>query len=150
MEAAQFIVDEMMAGGQATAAERGPRLLHSWKDGRVSGDAFLDDHACVAEGFLALYRCTFEERWFTAARSLVDELLVRFARPDGGFFDTSSDHETLITRPRAAYDSPTPTGHLHGRDRPPEDGGIHRARLDTAIGPRKPWRRWPVWPQRPR
>ena len=93
-----------------SAAGAGLRLLHSWKDGRTSGDAFLDDHACVAEGFLALYRCTFDERWFVAARDLVDGLLERFARPGGGFYDTSGDHETLITRPRAAYDSPTPTG----------------------------------------
>ncbi len=123
--AGHFILDEMAAcpsGSAATgtpaadvppaarALGGGSRLLHSWKDGRTSGDAFLDDHACVAEGFLALYRCTFDERWFLAARALVDGLLERFARPGGGFYDTSADHEVLITRPRAAYDSPTPTG----------------------------------------
>ncbi len=107
--AGQFILDEM-AGGAPVAPGADLRLLHSWKDGHTSGEAFLDDHACVAEGFLALYRCTFDERWFTAARSLVDGLLERFARPGGGFYDTSVDHETLITRPRAAYDSPTPSG----------------------------------------
>ena len=41
--------------------------------------------------------------WWTTWRE-------RFHRPGGGFYDTSVDHETLITRPRAAYDSPTPTG----------------------------------------
>ncbi len=86
------------------------RLLHSWKDGRRSGDAFLDDYACVAEGLLALYGCTLEERWFAAARDLIDDLAERFPRPAGGFYDTSVDHESLITRPRATYDSPTPTG----------------------------------------
>ena len=86
------------------------RLVHSWKDGRISGGAFLDDYACVAEGLLALYRCTLEERWFVAARALVDDLAELFRRPAGGFYDTSLDHESLITRPRATYDSPTPTG----------------------------------------
>ena len=29
---------------------------------------------------------------------------------DGAFFDTASDHETLITRPRDVYDNATPSG----------------------------------------
>ncbi len=33
-----------------------------------------------------------------------------FRRPAGGFYDTSFDHETLITRPRSLQDSPTPSG----------------------------------------
>ncbi len=37
-------------------------------------------------------------------------MLEHFARPQGGFFDTSDDHETLIVRPRSLYDSPTPSG----------------------------------------
>jgi uncharacterized protein YyaL (SSP411 family) len=85
-------------------------LVHSWKDGRISGGAFLDDYACVAEGLLALYACTLEERWFVAARELADGLAERFRRPAGGFYDTSVDHESLIARPRATYDSPTPSG----------------------------------------
>ena len=118
VRAGEFILEEMAVGSPPapTAARAGGahgeglRLLHSWKDGRTSGEGFLDDHACLAEGFLALYRCTFDERWFLAARGLVDGLLERFARPGGGFYDTSAGHEVLITRPRAAYDSPTPTG----------------------------------------
>jgi uncharacterized protein YyaL (SSP411 family) len=110
-KAGEFILDQMKmtapAGGSAAVASR---LAHSWKDGRVSGQAFLDDYACVAEGFLALYRCTFDERWFLAARALADDLAERFRRPAGGFYDTSGEHEALIARPRAAYDSPTPTG----------------------------------------
>ena len=125
-QAGEFILGQMFAPAVRSAVRTGdtapaegsglgstagaPRLHHSWKDGRVSGLGFLDDHACVAEGLLALYRCTFDERWFTAARELVDDLSQRFRRPAGGFFDTSQNHETLIARPRAAYDSPTPTG----------------------------------------
>ena len=30
--------------------------------------------------------------------------------PDGGFYDTSDDHETLITRPRDLQDNATPSG----------------------------------------
>ena len=113
--AGEFILRELShgagdTGGAGTESPQRRRLLHSWKDGRISGDAFLDDHACVAEGLLALYGCTLDERWFVAARDLVDDLAERFRRPAGGFYDTSVDHESLITRPRATFDSPTPTG----------------------------------------
>ena len=88
----------------------GDRLAHSWKDGRASGNGFLEDYACVVEGLLALYQTTVDERWFAAARGLIDAMIEYFRRPAGGFYDTSSDHETLITRPRSLQDSPTPSG----------------------------------------
>jgi uncharacterized protein len=86
------------------------RLYHSWKDGRPSGNGFLEDYACLVDGLLALYQTTFDEKWYVAARGLADSLVENFARTDGGFYDTSSDHETLITRPRSLQDSPTPSG----------------------------------------
>jgi uncharacterized protein YyaL (SSP411 family) len=86
------------------------RLFHSWKNGRASGNGFLEDYACVVEGLLALYRTTFTERWFTTARDLADAMTLYFRRPAGGFYDTSSDHESLIVRPRSLQDSPTPSG----------------------------------------
>jgi uncharacterized protein YyaL (SSP411 family) len=33
-----------------------------------------------------------------------------FAAPDGGFYDTSDDHEALIVRPRELQDNATPSG----------------------------------------
>jgi hypothetical protein len=96
--------------GAGSLSDGAALLLHSWTDGRTTGEGFLDDYACVAEGLLALYRCTFDERWFAAARALVEGLLGRFRRTGGGFYDTSLEHEALITRPRGTYDSPTPSG----------------------------------------
>ena len=75
-------------------------LRRTWKDGRAGPAAVLEDHADLAEGLLALYEATFDERWFRAGRGLLDAVLERFADPAGGFFDTAADHETLITRPR--------------------------------------------------
>ena len=37
-------------------------------------------------------------------------MITHFQAPDGGFFDTSDDHETLITRPRDLQDNATPSG----------------------------------------
>jgi uncharacterized protein YyaL (SSP411 family) len=89
---------------------RDGRLGRSWKDGRVSGQGVLEDYANLADGLLALYEATFEERWFTTARALMDSVLERFTDPAGGFFDTATDHERLVTRPKDTQDNATPSG----------------------------------------
>jgi uncharacterized protein YyaL (SSP411 family) len=70
----------------------------------------LEDYADLADGLLALYEATFDERWFTTARALVDRVLARFVDPAGGFFDTADDHERLITRPKDVQDNAVPSG----------------------------------------
>ncbi len=85
-------------------------LRRSWKDGRAVGAGVLEDYAHLAEGLLALYETTFDERWFALARGLADAVLDRFADPAGGYFDTASDHERLITRPKDPQDNAVPSG----------------------------------------
>ncbi len=70
----------------------------------------LEDYANLADGLLALYEATFEERWFDAAASLLDVVLDHFAHPDGGFYDTPDDGERLVVRPRDVQDNATPSG----------------------------------------
>jgi len=100
------------AAGALLAGLLGPdgRLRRSWKDGRSIADGVLEDYAHLAEGLLALYGATFDERWFVAARGLADTILERFADPAGGFFDTADDAETLITRPKDIQDNAIPSG----------------------------------------
>ena len=86
------------------------RLGRSWKDGRSSGEGVLEDYADLADGLLALYEATFDERWFRAARELADTILAVFVDPAGGFFDTADDHEALVTRPKDPQDNATPAG----------------------------------------
>jgi uncharacterized protein YyaL (SSP411 family) len=86
------------------------RLGRSWKDGRSSGQGILEDYCHLAEGLLALYEATFDERWFTASRELADTIIARFPDPGGGFFDTADDHELLITRPKDVQDNAVPSG----------------------------------------
>jgi uncharacterized protein YyaL (SSP411 family) len=100
--AARTIVDGLLAPDG--------RLGRSWKDDRAVGAGVLEDYAHLAEGLLALYETTFDERWFTTARSLADAILERFEDPAGGFFDTATDHETLITRPKDPQDNAVPSG----------------------------------------
>ncbi len=87
------------------------RLLRTYKDGRAHLNAYLEDHAFTVEALLVLYESTFEPRWFTAARELAETMIERFGDPDrGGFFSTSSDHETLIARRKEVGDHPIPAG----------------------------------------
>ena len=85
-------------------------LGRSWKDGRASGTGVLEDYTHLADGLLALYEATFDERWFTTARAQMDYLLEHFADPAGGFFDTSDRHERLVTRPKDVQDNAVPSG----------------------------------------
>ena len=64
----------------------------------------------MIDALLELYQSTFEEDWFAAARRLADVALSRFPSDDGGFYDTSDDHEALIVRPRNLQDNVTPSG----------------------------------------
>jgi uncharacterized protein YyaL (SSP411 family) len=105
-DAAAAAADQVLAGLRRADG----RLGRSWKDGRSTGEGVLEDYADLADGLLALYEATFDERWFVAARDLADQILAHFADPEGGFFDTADDHEALVTRPKDVQDNATPAG----------------------------------------
>jgi uncharacterized protein YyaL (SSP411 family) len=89
------------------------RLLRSYKDGQSKYDAYLEDHAYLAEGLLSLYQATFDVRWLNEAQALADAMLARFWDEEaGGFFDTASDHadRSLIIRPKSITDNAIPSG----------------------------------------
>jgi uncharacterized protein len=87
------------------------RLLRTYKDGHAHLNAYLEDYVCLADGLLALYEADFDPRWFSEARRLIDEAIKLFADDkNGGFFDTGSDHETLLSRPKDIMDNATPAG----------------------------------------
>jgi uncharacterized protein YyaL (SSP411 family) len=113
-------VEAAVAAAEFVLAElRGPddRLLRSWREGRGGPPAYADDHALLAEACLTLYETTFELRWFVAARALADELLRRFRDPEGGgFFQTGSDAEALVLRPKDLVDNAVPSGNSAAAD----------------------------------
>ncbi len=99
---AEFLLREMLTPAG--------RLLRSWRRGRARLNAYLEDHANLIDGLLALYEATFEARWFNEARRLADVMIAHFRDPAGGFFDTSDDHERLAVRPKGLQDNATPSG----------------------------------------
>jgi uncharacterized protein YyaL (SSP411 family) len=97
-------VDERLRDGRG-------RLLRTYNDGRAKLDAYLEDHAFLLEGLIALFEATCEERWLTGARALADEMIARFYdREGGGFFSTADDAEALIARRKDIEDTPIPAG----------------------------------------
>ena len=98
----EFLLSEMVDGNG--------RLYRTHKDGRSKLNAYLEDYANLVDALLELYQTTFDERFFAAAQRLADHALARFKSGDGGFYDTSDDHESLIVRPRNLQDNVTPSG----------------------------------------
>ncbi|MBO9308731.1 MAG: thioredoxin domain-containing protein [Chloroflexi bacterium] len=101
VRAANFILDALSQNG---------RLLRSYKDGHAQFNGYLEDYACLIDGLLQLYQTTFEPRWLDKAIALTETVLTHFRAADGGFYDTSDDHEVLIARPRNLQDNAMPSG----------------------------------------
>ena len=87
------------------------RLRRVSRDGVVGApDGVLEDHGCVASGFLSLVQATGDAVWLERARHLLDDAIERFRADDGGFFDTGADAEVLVARPRDPSDNASPSG----------------------------------------
>ena len=99
---AEFLLGALVVDG---------RLLRTWKDGRAKLRGYLEDHAMVVDGLIALHEATLDHRWLGAARRLAAAMLDLFWDPEAqGFFDTGRDHEALVVRPRSLFDSAVPCG----------------------------------------
>ena len=86
------------------------RLLRSWRDGQARHNAYLEDYASLSLALLALYQSDPNPEWYATALKLADEMVENFIDPRGGFFDTRSDHEALLLRPKDIQDNATPSG----------------------------------------
>jgi len=99
---AEFLLQELR--------QENGRLLRTWKAGEAKLNGYLEDYSYLIEGLLELYQTTFDPRWFVAAQELAETMLEHFSDSEGTLYDTSDDHETLITRPRDLQDNATPSG----------------------------------------
>ena len=98
----EFLHREMIHNG---------RVMRSWTSGQAKISGFLEDYAAVALGFLALYELTFDGVWVERATDLASSMIKWFWDDELGlFFDSPSDSENLITRPRDVTDNAIPSG----------------------------------------
>ncbi|MBC7597213.1 MAG: thioredoxin domain-containing protein [Kineosporiaceae bacterium] len=87
------------------------RLIRTSREGKASANAgVLEDYGCVAESYIAVLGVTGDAVWLDRARVLLDQVIDHFVDPAGGFFDTSSDAESLVMRPKDVSDNASPSG----------------------------------------
>ncbi len=99
---AEFLARSMKSDG---------RLLRTYRDGQAKLLGYLEDYSFIIDGLLALYEATFDLRWLDEAVTLADSMIELFWDESiGGFYDTGSDHETLVVRPRDVFDNAQPCG----------------------------------------
>ena len=101
MRNGRFLLDNLYRDGH---------LLRSWRNGQARHNAYLEDYASLILALLSLYQVNPDLFWFTSAERLAGEMVDRYKDPNGGFFDTSADHELLLIRPKDLQDNATPSG----------------------------------------
>lgn len=99
---ATFIRQQMLVGD---------RLFHIWQNGRARIGGYVEDYANVIDGLLALYQVDFSLEWLDTALQLTEIMLEKFGDEQSGLlFDSSSEHEPLVSRARDLQDGATPSG----------------------------------------
>jgi uncharacterized protein YyaL (SSP411 family) len=112
-------IEAARAGVSFLLAEtrRDNRLLHVWKDGDAKIGGFLEDYAALGNALLSVHEATLDPAWLGEARWCVERVLELFW--DGktrAFYDTASDAERLVVRPRDVMDNATPSGNSLAAD----------------------------------
>lgn len=97
---ANFIVNKMIIDGQ---------LKRSYKEGKASIDAYLEDYAFVIQAFIALYQSTFDEQWLQHSERLMAYTNANFFDDKEQFyFFTDNESEALIARKKEVFDNVIP------------------------------------------
>ncbi|MFZ5951532.1 MAG: thioredoxin domain-containing protein [Candidatus Rifleibacteriota bacterium] len=86
------------------------KLLRSWRKGKASINAFLEDYVFLTAGLLALYNACHQPEYLEAALSLHNQVLQNFAGAERGvFYETATGAEALPVRPYNQYDGAMPS-----------------------------------------
>ena len=100
---ANFILENMV---------RDDRLRRTDGDSQNGAQGFLDDYSHLIDGLLALHAADGDLRWLIEAEKLTRQAVALFWDPlQSRFYDTGSDQESLIIRPRDVTDNALPSGH---------------------------------------
>ena len=97
-----FVADNMRVGD---------RLWHAARHGKVRNAGMLEDYANMAKAGLVLFEVTGTPAYLERARAWTATLNQFFwDATQGGYYQTASDGEQLIARPRNANDNAVPSG----------------------------------------
>lgn len=86
-------------------------LFTSWREGKRSGNSFLDDYAFYVAALTELYNSTLNRDYLEKAEQFCCEAVKRFFdEEEGGFYLSDSDSTELFMNPKETYDSAVPSG----------------------------------------
>jgi uncharacterized protein YyaL (SSP411 family) len=113
-----FVFDDAAIGERARKAMRfldenlqiSTGLLRRHHSGESRFHGGLQDYATYGLAALDLYRLTFDDSYMKAATQAGRWIQEKFARPDGGYFDTEAGQDDLIVRAADVYDGVEPSG----------------------------------------
>ena len=86
------------------------QLYTSFRDGKRSDKAFLDDYAYYISALIELYNSTLDRDYLNKAELFCSEAVKRFTAENGGFFLCQSDNSELFMNPKETYDGAIPSG----------------------------------------
>ncbi len=114
-------------------------LLHTWREGRASVAAYLDDYAFLVSGLLELGAATGESRWLAEAVRLAEEQERRLGDAEGGGYFSAGADPRLLVRARTAFDGAVASGNgiaaLNAVELARRTGdATHRLRAEATLG----------------
>tara|TARA_B100000768_G_scaffold182011_1_gene208395 strand:+ start:4773 stop:6875 length:2103 start_codon:yes stop_codon:yes gene_type:complete len=93
-----------------TQMQKDGKLWHSYKEGRTTINAYLEDYAIVSSAFIRLYEATFDESWLTKVEQLVTYATENFYDKNSGmFYFTSKLDPKLVARKMEINDNVIPS-----------------------------------------
>ena len=99
-ENTQRFIEENMSDGE--------HIYTSFRDGKRSDTAFLEDYAYYIAALIELYNSTLDKKYLTRAEELCAEAVRRFSDKNGGF--NMCETTELFKNPKELYDGAVPSG----------------------------------------
>ncbi len=94
-----------------TSMSEGLKLYTSFRDGKCSDYAFLDDYAFYITALTELYNSTLDKAYLEKAEEFCKETVRLFMdKQNGGFYLSESNNTELFMNPKETYDGAIPSG----------------------------------------
>lgn len=92
-----------------TQLQKDGKLWHSYKNGKSTINAYLEDYSITISAFIRLYEATFDEKWLNLADRMMQYATSHFYdKTSGMFFFTSDLDPELIARKMEINDNVIP------------------------------------------
>jgi uncharacterized protein YyaL (SSP411 family) len=98
----KFILDEFKLSDD--------RFFRTLSEGKLSGDAVLDDYAFFANSLIDVFEVTGNPNYLEKTRDILDIISNKFGNEDGGFYFTHKDLPAPMGRQNEIFDNVEPSG----------------------------------------